>query len=120
MLDIKFIRENPEKIQKSAKDKGIEVDVKHVLEIDNKFKDLSLQVQSLREERNANSSSIKGKPTEAQIKNGQEIKEKIEKLEPSLRAVEEDARYGPYAAAEGQAWAYVEPGCLLYAEQYLG
>jgi seryl-tRNA synthetase len=90
MLDIRFIRENPDKVQKAAKEKKVDVDIKHILEIDSKFKDLSLQVQTLREERNANSGSIKGKPTAEQIKRGQEIKEKIEKLEPSLKAVEEE------------------------------
>jgi len=92
MLDIKLIRENPEKVQKAAKDKGIELDIKHILEIDGKLRDLFLQVQTLREERNTNSASIKGKPTEDQIKNGQEIKEKIEKLEPALKALEEELK----------------------------
>jgi len=92
MLDIKFIRENPDKVQKAAKEKKVDVDVNHILEIDNKLRDLSIQVQTLREERNNNSGSIKGKPTPEQIKNGQEIKEKIEKLEPALKAVEEELR----------------------------
>jgi seryl-tRNA synthetase len=92
MLDTKFIRENPDKVQKAAKEKKVDVDVNHILEIDNKLRDLSIQVQTLREERNNNSGSIKGKPTPEQIKNGQEIKEKIEKLEPALKAVEEELR----------------------------
>lgn len=92
MLDIKFIRENPSKVQKAAKDKGIDVNVDHILGIDTKYRELSLSVQKLREERNANVSQIKGKPTEDQIKKGQEIKEKIEKLEPALKAVEEELR----------------------------
>jgi seryl-tRNA synthetase len=92
MLDIKFIRENPEKVQKAAKAKKVDVDIQHILEIDDKFRNLSVQVQTLREERNANSGSIKGKPTPEQIKNGQEIKAKIEKLEPALNAVEEELK----------------------------
>ena len=52
MIDIKLLRENPEKVQKAAKSKGIDVDVSHILEIDKKYRELSLTVQKLREERN--------------------------------------------------------------------
>ena len=52
MLDIKFIRENPEKVQKAAKDKGIEINLEHILELDSKLRGLDAMVQSLREERN--------------------------------------------------------------------
>jgi seryl-tRNA synthetase len=92
MLDIKFIRENPDKVQKAAKDKNIELNVNHILEIDDKLRSVSTQVQSLREERNLNTNSIKGKPTEDQIKKGQEVKEKIEKLDPALKALEEELK----------------------------
>lgn len=92
MLDIKFIRENPDKVQKAAKDKKVSVDIDHILKIDDEFHTLSIQVQALREERNVNSGSIKGKPTEDQIKNGQEIKAKIEKLEPALNAIEAELK----------------------------
>lgn len=90
MLDIKFIRENASKVQKAAKDKGIDIDISHVLKIDDKYRELSMEVQKLREERNVHSSSIKGKPTEEQIKKGQDIKEKIEKLDAALSAVSEE------------------------------
>jgi len=36
MLDIKFIRENPEKVKIGAKNKGVEVDVDKLLELDKK------------------------------------------------------------------------------------
>jgi seryl-tRNA synthetase len=92
MLDIKYIRENPEKVQKAAKEKKVDIDINHILKIDDEFHSLSVQVQTLREERNTNSGSIKGKPTDEQIKNGQEIKARIEKLEPALNAVEEELK----------------------------
>src|ERR1035437_1891902 len=92
MLDIKFIRENPERVQKGAKEKKVDIDVNHILEIDNKLRDLSVQVQTLREERNIHSSSTKGKPTEEQVKRGQDLKEKLEKLEPALKALEVELR----------------------------
>ena len=48
MLDIKFIRENPELVQKASKDKKVEVDIKHILEIDKKRQQLNVSVQNLR------------------------------------------------------------------------
>jgi len=90
MLDIKFIRENANKVEKAAKDKGIEVDVNHVLEIDKKFRELSSEVQLLREKRNIHSSEIKGKPTDEQLKTGKELKQSLETKEHALAAVEEE------------------------------
>ncbi len=84
MLDIKFIRENPQLVKQGAKNKGIVVDIDNLLKIDEKFRALDASVQKLREERNTNSSQIKGKPTKEQIKKGQEIKEKLEKAEKEL------------------------------------
>lgn len=90
MLDIKFIRENPSLVQKSAKNKNIDVNIDHLLEIDQKHRELSVSVQKLREERNAHTSQIKGKPTEEQLVSGRHIKEKVEKEEHALKAVEEE------------------------------
>lgn len=90
MLDIKFIRENPDKVTKGVRDKGVEVDISHLLEIDSKYRELSQAVQKLREERNENTSQIKGKPTDEQLAKGREIKERLAKEEHVLIAVEEE------------------------------
>lgn len=90
MLDIKFIRENPDKVIKGVKDKGIEIDIAHLLEIDSKYRELSQAVQKLREERNENTAQIKGKPTDEQLAKGREIKERLAKEEHGLIAVEEE------------------------------
>ncbi len=92
MLNIKFIRENPKKVQKVAESKNVIIDVNHILEIDKKYKELSLSVQRFREERNALIKSIKGKPTPEQIEKGRGIKEKLEKQVNVLRAVEEELK----------------------------
>ncbi|PIX03048.1 hypothetical protein COZ78_02375, partial [bacterium (Candidatus Gribaldobacteria) CG_4_8_14_3_um_filter_42_11] len=34
MLDIKFIRENPEKVKQGAKNKGVEIDIDRLLGLD--------------------------------------------------------------------------------------
>lgn len=83
MLDLKFIRENPKQVQKSAQDKGIEINIDHILEIDQKYRELSLLVQKFREERNIISK-------DKNIEKGKEIKEKLEKEEHACMAVKEE------------------------------
>lgn len=83
MLDIKIIRENPDLIVKKAKDKGIEVNIEHVLELDSKLRGLDTMVQSLREERNRTAK-------QKNIEKGKEIKVKLEKHENALNAIREE------------------------------
>lgn len=83
MLDIKFIRENPELVQKAATDKGFDVDVNHVLGIDAKYRELLQSVQNLREDRNR----LAGQKN---IEEGKRVKVQLEKEEHALRAVEEE------------------------------
>lgn len=90
MLDIKIIRENPEKIQEAAKAKRVEIDINHVLSIDTKYRELLQEVQQIQQERNAHSSGIHGKPTDEQMEKGREIKTRLEKQEAALNAVKEE------------------------------
>ena len=90
MIDIKFIRENPTMVQEAAKNKGIEINITHVLEIDAKYRELSQAVQKLREQRNAHTAQIKGKPTEEQLEKGRKFKEELEKQEHACSAVGEE------------------------------
>src|SRR6266436_622555 len=90
MIDINLIRNNPEKIQKASRAKGVEIDMGHVLEIDSKHRELGINVQKMREERNRFNEGIKGKPTQEQLDYGKKLKEKLEKEEYALRAVEEE------------------------------
>jgi len=92
MLDIKFIRENPKIVQKAAKDKNVDINIQHILEIDKKHKELSLLVQKLHEERNILTESMRGKPTPEQIKKGKILKEKLEKEEHELKIIGEKLR----------------------------
>lgn len=85
MLDIKYIRENPSKTAKAAKDKGINVDIDHIIKIDSKYRELSLIVQNLREERNRAAKS-------QNIEVGKKLKIELEKEENALKAVEEELR----------------------------
>jgi seryl-tRNA synthetase len=89
MLDIQFIRDNPELVAEKSKQKGYDVDVSKLLELDRKRRELTPEVENLRHERRSLAESTKGtKPDEEQIKKGQEIKEKLGPLEQQLEKVE--------------------------------
>jgi seryl-tRNA synthetase len=91
MLDIKFIRENPEKVQKGSKDKQIDINIEHILELDNRYRALDLMVQKLREDRNrvAKDASSAANRKEV-IAKGKEIKERLEKEEHILNSIKEE------------------------------
>ncbi len=82
MLDIKFIRENADKVKQAAKNKNIKIDIDHLLKIDEKKRGLQAEIDELRAKRNELAKQNKGgKPTDEQIKKGKKIKEEINKLE---------------------------------------
>lgn len=81
MIDLKFLRENSEKVQQGAAAKNIEIDVNNILELDEKFRNLNIQVQNLRAERN---SAAK----ERNIERGKEIKQQLDGLETELTNLE--------------------------------
>lgn len=89
MLDIKYIRENQEKVQEAAKNKNIELDVTELLKIDDKRKELITQIDQLRAERNELAATAKsGRPTEEQIELGRKLKEDLADLETELGELE--------------------------------
>src|SRR3989338_11022364 len=89
MIDIKFIRENPEKVQKGAKDKGIKIDINQVLDSDKNYRKLSESVQKLREERNTLNEQIKKNPNQWDKEAAQSLKQKFEKEEQNFRSSKE-------------------------------
>ena len=52
MLDIRYIRENPGKVQQSAKDKGYDVSITELLDLDSRRRQLQQGVDALREQKN--------------------------------------------------------------------
>lgn len=92
MVDIKLLRENPQYFQEAAQNKGINLDIVHILEIDLKYRELLQEVQKFREERNAFTAQISGKPSPELIEQGQKIKTILEQKEHAFKAVEEELR----------------------------
>ncbi len=83
MIDLKFLRENPEKVKNGAASKNVEIDINAILSVDEKLKSISIEVQNLRAERN-----IAAK--ERNIDRGKEIKQKLDELEPQLTNLENE------------------------------
>lgn len=92
MLDIRFIRENPEKVQQNAINKGYgKLSVKELLDLDTKRRELQAKVDGLREERNQNVAKLKesgGRPDQITIDTGKRIKTELSTLESDLSQVE--------------------------------
>ncbi len=93
MLDIRFIRENAERVQKDALNKGYKnADVQAVISLDDERKALTAQIDELRTRRNQIAASMKnsgGKPSDEQITEGKKIKEELAELEKTYRELDE-------------------------------
>lgn len=78
MLDIKFIRQNPDLIKEAVRKKRINFNVDELLEIDEKRRGLLTELETARAEQNKKS---KGKPDEQQIEELKKLKGRIKLLE---------------------------------------
>lgn len=89
MLDIQYIRDNSEKVAEKSQQKGYEVDIPQLLEVDERRRSLQTQVDELRAKRNEHASSLQGgKPSDEQIAAGKAIKDQLSGLEEDLSKVE--------------------------------
>ena len=91
MLDIQYIRDNAEVVQRKSEEKGYKnVDVAALLKVDEQRRAQLTVVEDLRAQRNALTDSMKGqKPTPEQIEQGKKLKEGIAVRENELKVTEE-------------------------------
>ena len=90
MLDIKFIRENPEKVHDSAAKKGYKVDIKELLRVDESRRKIQQKIDDVRMRRNEIATLMKsGKPSNELINEGKQIKIELAELEDRYRLVDE-------------------------------
>lgn len=90
MLDIRFVRENPEKVQKNADAKGYGISIAELLERDADRRHLQQRADELREKRNAFSTKMKGgRPSDDMIAEGKGIKEELATVEASLKEADD-------------------------------
>ena len=91
MLDINYIRANRQKVEDAIRNKAYEIDLDEILKLDDARKDLSREIDALRQERNQISAQMKGgKPDPKLIEQGKELKAKLAEKEPKLAEIEAD------------------------------
>lgn len=91
MIDIQFIRDNPDLVAEKSRHKGYDVDITQLLGFDTERRELQGQVEELRRQRNEIASSMKGKkPSEEQVTKGRELKDKLADLEHKFNSVEQE------------------------------
>ena len=91
MLDIKFVRENKEKVKENIKkkfqDSKLEL-VDKVLELDSDYREIKVKADALRNERNTISDSIGSLMREGKKEEGLSLKEKVSKINEELKELE--------------------------------
>jgi seryl-tRNA synthetase len=90
MLDIKFIRDNPELVTAKSNQKGYQVDVAQLLQLDGDRKTRITQIEELRSRRNTQAAELQGsKPSDEQISNGKQLKNELSLLETDLGLIDD-------------------------------
>jgi len=89
MLSRQFVRENPEVVREALDNKGVDVDLDRILDVDEEWRELKSRGDDLRHERNEVSSTIgelkqAGEEEEAAqeaIERSQEVKSELQEIE---------------------------------------
>jgi seryl-tRNA synthetase len=94
MLELRFVRQNPELVRQGSANKNEKCDIDQVLQFDSDRREIIGQVEQLKAERNTASGEIAkkkkaGEPAEEAIAAMREVGEKISKLDNELRKIEE-------------------------------
>ncbi|MBH8599056.1 MULTISPECIES: serine--tRNA ligase [unclassified Thermoactinomyces] len=90
MLDINFIRHNPDKVQQAADNKGIAISVSELLDYDQKRREFIQEIDTLRAERNKVSKEVpklKGDEKKLAIQRVKEVNVKLSELEAQFEEV---------------------------------
>lgn len=91
MIDVQILRDNPGLVREKSKQKGYEIDVDKILELDSSRRELLQRVETLRARRNENAAKMKnGKPDQALIDEGKQIKVELAEQEGYLSKTESE------------------------------
>lgn len=88
MLDIAFIRENKDVVEKACKAKGFDADLSKLLKLDEQRRELIGKTEALRGQRNQLAKKGDTKPNETDIRAGKKLKTELAKVEASLSKIE--------------------------------
>ena len=92
MLDVKFIRENPELVQSDAAKKGYDISIKDLLKQDETRRKLKTEADEIRKNRNAINEEIKqakGKPDASLIEKTKQLKNELQLIEEEFFQAQE-------------------------------
>lgn len=95
MLDIKFIRENSDKVKKAIKDRGLSLDIDQVLRLDSERRGLIQEVEQFKNKRNIASDEIAKllkdkKDKKSLISEMKIISQKIDKIDKKVEEIEQN------------------------------
>ncbi len=95
MLDIKIVREDPEKVKRALKDRNLEFDLSHILDIDDGRRALIKKVEDLRAEKNRLAKEVpiaqkEGKDIGELVAESKEVGEHLKHLDGLLKEHEEE------------------------------
>ncbi|MBE3578874.1 MAG: serine--tRNA ligase [Caldanaerobacter subterraneus] len=95
MLDIKFIRSNPDVVRRAIELKGEKADLDRLLLLDEKRREMLVELEALKNKRNTESDNIarlkrEGKDASELIAQMKELSDKIKDMEQELREIEEE------------------------------
>lgn len=96
MLDIRFIRENAEEVQRVAQQKGIDISIAELLDVDAQRRTLLVEVETGRKERNTLSQSIPQLAKQGQMAEVEATKDRVRAINAQL--TEGEARLGDVEA----------------------
>ena len=86
MLDIKFIRENPEVVKKAIEDRAMKLDIDEVLRLDQKKRSLLIDVEELKHKRNVESEEIGKLAREG--KDANKLKEYMKSVSQKIKEID--------------------------------
>lgn len=95
MLDLKFIRENPDAVKRAIQVKHLDLDLDELLRVDAELVALKQKLEALQAERNQNAKLVPKAGADerpALIQRGKDLAEDIKAMEPELRAHEDMLR----------------------------
>ena len=97
MLDLKLIRENPERVTKALRDRRQDIDIQPVLDLDKSKRDKLARVEELKKQRNEASKAIglvkrQGGDASAEMASMKKVSDEIEARDAEIREIDEALR----------------------------
>ena len=92
MLDIKFIRDNQDKVRKAIKDKLSNANLDHVLGLDDQRRKLIIESEAIRSRRNEITQKLQQEKDDTLIEESRTLKDNLGKIELELAEIEDQWR----------------------------